>query len=88
MVVTPMLPADAQVLPSQYLDLPRPRKQKGGTLLASGRLTLEQHEAALANPALVRPRHCAACRVGGVHVHDRRERLLAGEVGGPGCTQC
>jgi hypothetical protein len=49
--------------------------------------TLEQHEAALANPALARPGHCAACKLGGLHVHERRERLFAGEVGGPGRTQ-
>ncbi len=82
-----LLPSDAQVLASPYLDRPRPRKQKGGTLLARHLTTLEQHEAALANPALAEQTCCAACKIGGLHMHDRRERLFRGEVGGPGRTQ-
>ncbi|MBV1904418.1 MAG: hypothetical protein KUG58_12365 [Marinosulfonomonas sp.] len=82
-----LLPSDAQVLHSPYLDRPRPRKQKGGTLLARHLTTLEKHQAALANPALAGQSCCAACKIGGLHMHDRRERLFQGEVGGPGRTQ-
>lgn len=56
-------------------------------MLARDLTTLEQHRAALANPALARPSQCHACKVGGLHVHERRERLFAGEFGGPGRTQ-
>ncbi len=80
-------PSDAQVTPSAYLDRPRPRKQKGGTVLARSLATFEQHQAALANPALARPSRCAACRLGVLHMHERRERLFAGELGGPERTQ-
>ena len=82
-----LLPSDARVLRSPYLDRPRPRKQKGGTLLARHLTTLEKHQAALADPALAGQSFCAACRTGGLHMHDRRERLFRGEVGGPGRTQ-
>jgi len=80
-------PSDAQILRCPYLDGPRPRKQKGGTLLARHLTTLEQHEAALANPALTKQTCCVACKIGRLHMHDRRERRFQGEVGGPGRTQ-
>ncbi len=82
-----LLPSDAQVLPGPYLDRPRPRKQKGGTLLARHLVTLEQHQSALAAPALFGLSTCVRCKIGRLHVHDRRERLFAGEIGGPGRTE-
>ncbi len=82
-----LLPSDASSLPRAYLNRPRPRKQKGGTLLARDVTTLEQHEAALGDPALFKLSRCGACKVGVVHVHDRRERIFAGEIGGPGRTE-
>jgi hypothetical protein len=80
-------PSDAQVVRRAYLDRPRPRKQKGGTVLARDVTTLEQHEAALADPALFKLSRCLSCKVGVLHVHDRRERIFAGEAGGPGRTE-
>lgn len=65
-----------------YLDQGRPAKQKGGTLIAKVQ-TLEEHEAALANPAMVRPSGCPRCRVAAVHVHERRRRVFRGEFEGP-----
>jgi hypothetical protein len=70
-----------------YLDEPRPSKQKGGTLLARGIRTLEEHEAALADPDKIRPPACPACLISWVHVHDRRDRVFRGEVDGPAGTQ-
>jgi len=82
-----LLPSDAQVVRGPYLDRPRRRKQKGGTVLARHITTLEQHEAALADPALFELSDCLSCKVGRLHGHDRRERIFAGEVGGPGRTE-
>lgn len=82
-----LLPSDARSLRREYLDRPRPRKQKGGTLLARDVTTLEQHEAALADPARLKLRCCGACEIGRLQVHDRRERLFAGELDGPGRTE-
>lgn len=71
-----------QLPTTPYLDRPRPRKIgdkfKGGTLIATGIVTLDDHAAALANPDLVRPRECGACRSPLLHVHDRRTRKLDG----------
>lgn len=71
-----------QLPPTPYLDRPRPRKIDdkyiGGTLIAAGVVTLEQHVAALANPDLERPQRCSACGCSRVHVHERRTRLLDG----------
>jgi len=69
--------------PVTYLDRPYPRKQKGGTLLARGVRTLEEQLRALADPDRVRPAVCPTCRAHGMHVHERRERVLAGEINGP-----
>ena len=80
-------PSDAQVVLRGYIDRPRPRKQKGGTVLARDVTTFEQYEAALADPALFKLSRCLSCKVGVMHVHDRRERIFAGEVGGPGRTE-
>lgn len=71
-----------QLPTTPYLDRPRPRKIgdkfKGGTLIASDIVTLDEQAAALANPDLVRPRECAACGSPRLHVHDRRTRKLDG----------
>jgi hypothetical protein len=71
-----------QLPPTPYLDHPRPRKiddkYKGGTLIATDIRTLAEHEAALANPDLARPRDCGACDSQTLHVHDRRTRKLEG----------
>lgn len=71
-----------QLPPTPYLDRPRPRKIGdefvGGTLIATGIVTLDDHAAALANPDLVRPRECAACLWRSLHVHERRTRKLDG----------
>lgn len=82
-----LLPSDAQVVRRAYLDRPRPRKQKGGTVLARHITTLEEHEAALADPALLGLSGCLSCQLGLLHGHDRRERIFAGEVGEPGRTE-
>lgn len=74
------LPPSARNCPCAYLDRPRPRKQKGGTIIARNVRTLEQHQEALRNPDRVRPERCATCKVGGLHVHERRSRVLAGEI--------
>jgi len=70
-----------------YLDRGRPAEQKGGTLLAPELRTLQEHEAALADPDLVRPSVCLRCRVARVHVHERRGRVFRGEVKGPAGTE-
>ena len=71
-----------QLPPTPYLDHLRPRKHGdkyvGGTLIAAGIVTHEQHAAALAEPDLERPQQCAACDCPHVHVHERRTRLLDG----------
>lgn len=71
-----------QLPTTPYLDRPRPRKRGdnyvGGTLIAEEIVTLEQHDAALANPDLIRLEACAACNWPVVHVHDRRTRKLDG----------
>jgi hypothetical protein len=71
-----------QLPTTPYLDRPRPRKigdkYVGGTVIAAHVVTLAQHEAALANPDLVRPRECAACKWPTLHVHERRSRKLDG----------
>jgi hypothetical protein len=79
--------ADAKMCFHPYLDRGRPAKQKGGTLLAPEIRTLQEHEAALANPDLVRPSACLRCRVARVHVHERRGRVFRGEVKGPAGTE-
>lgn len=70
-----------------YLDRPRPSKQKGGTLLAREIRTLEAHEASLADPDKIRPPSCPKCLISALHVHDRRDRAFRGEVDGPAGTQ-
>ena len=67
----------------EYLDRPYPRKQKGGTVIARQVRTLEEHLLALADPDRVRLTGCMQCKIGRLHVHERRERVLAGEVEGP-----
>ncbi len=75
-----------QLPTTPYLDHPRPRKISvdgedqyvGGTLIAAHIVTLEQHEATIANPDLVRPSMCFACAWSVLHVHDRRTRKLDG----------
>lgn len=69
--------------PSAYLDRPYPRKQKGGTVIARRVRTLEQHLRAMADPDCFGLDACLRCKVGRLHVHDRRDRVLAGEVEGP-----
>ena len=71
-----------QLPPTPYLDHPRPRKSGdkfvGGTLIAAGIVTPEQHAAELAKPNHERPKQCAACMCPRVHIHERRTRLLDG----------
>lgn len=75
--------ADAKMCCHPYLDRGRPAKQKGGTVIARHIRTLEEHEAALADPDAVRPPGCLRCRVAAVHVHERRHRVFQGETDGP-----
>ncbi len=79
----PLGSADAKMCFHPYLDQGRPAKQKGGTVLARHIQTLEEHEAALADPDRVRPQRCLRCRAAAVHVHERRHRVFQGETGGP-----
>jgi hypothetical protein len=71
-----------QLPPTPYLDRPRPRKigdnYRGGTVIATNIVTLEEHDAALANADLIRPRDCGACDSRVLHIHDRRARKLDG----------
>ncbi len=83
----PLSSADAKKRLHPYLDRGRPAKQKGGTLLASEIRSLQDHEAALADPDQVRPSVCLRCRVAAVHVHERRNRVFRGEVEGPSGTE-
>jgi hypothetical protein len=75
-------PAAGALPTPAYLDHPRPRKNgdkfRGGTVIDPRIKTLDDHTAALANPDLIRPRECAACRCPVLHVHDRRTRNLDG----------
>ena len=86
-VKKPLSSADAKKCQHPYLDRGRPAKQKGGTLLAPELRTLQEHEAALANPDMVRPSPCQRCRVAAVHVHERRRRVFRGEAEGPPGTE-
>ncbi len=83
----PLRSADAKMCLHPYLDRGRPAKQKGGTVLAPEIRTLQEHEAALANPDLVRPSPCQRCRAAPVHLHERRTRVFRGEVEGPPGTE-
>ena len=74
-------PAGARECACAYLDSPRPRKQKGGTVIARGVRSFKEHEATLLEPERVRPESCLSCGIGHLHVHDRRERIFGGEVG-------
>lgn len=47
-------------------------------MIAAHIVTLAQHEASLANPDLVRPHDCSACKWPILHVHERRSRKLDG----------
>lgn len=71
-----------QLPTTPYLDRPRPRKIgdkfRGGTLIATSIVTVDDHATVLANPDLVRPCECAACHWPVLHVHDRRTRKLDG----------
>jgi len=57
-----------------------PSSQKGGTLIIEGVDDLAEHERRLDSGAY-RPDGCPRCDQP-VHVHDRRSRLLAGDVAG------
>ncbi len=57
-----------------------PSSQKGGTLIIEGVDDLAEHERRLVQGAY-RPDGCPRCHQP-VHVHDRRPRLLAGDVAG------
>ena len=72
----------AKNYPCPYLDRPRPRKQKGGTVIARKVRTMEEHQEALVTPDRVRPGRCDRCRIGLMHVHERRSRVFAGEFEG------
>jgi hypothetical protein len=82
-VKKPLGSADAKMCCHPYLDQARPAKQKGGTIIAGEVRTLEEHEATLSNPELVRPQACLRCRAAAVHVHERRHRVFQGETDGP-----
>ena len=56
-------------------------------MLAREIRTLEEHEAALADPDKIRPPACPTCSISSLHVHDRRSRVFRGEVEGPAGTQ-
>jgi len=73
-------PAGARECTCTYLDRPRPRKQKGGTVLARHVRSVEEHEATLRDPDKVRHERCLSCKIGQLYVHDRRSRIYAGEV--------
>jgi hypothetical protein len=82
-VKKPLGSADAKMCCHPYLDRGRPAKQKGGTVIVKHIQTLEEHEAALSNPELVRPQACLRCCTAAVHVHERRHRVFQGETEGP-----
>jgi hypothetical protein len=56
--------------------LQRHRECKGGTLIAEDVTTLEAHRARVCAPDGYRPKACARCGFGVLHVHDYRGRTL------------
>jgi hypothetical protein len=69
--------------------LQRQRECKGGTLIAEDVTTLEAHQARVCDPDGYRPKTCARCGFGVLHVHDYRGRVLVayGSSGRPGATR-
>lgn len=62
----------------ECLTLSRKRKYKGGTLIAEGVRTLDEHRKRVADANLYRPERCPACEGCSLHVHDRLERRPRG----------
>lgn len=60
--------------PEECLTQSRKRKYKGGTLIADGVWTLEEHRRRVADADAYRPEQCGACEGATLHVHDRPER--------------
>jgi hypothetical protein len=60
--------------PQECLTQSRKRKYKGGTLIADGVWTLEEHRRRVADADAYRPEQCGACEGATLHVHDRPER--------------
>ncbi|MBI5536569.1 MAG: hypothetical protein HY898_27865 [Deltaproteobacteria bacterium] len=58
----------------------RKRKYKGGTLIAQGVRTLDEHGKRVADADLYRPEICPACEGSSLHVHDRLERHPRGLI--------
>ena len=65
------------------LDAGSPSSQRGGTLLAEGVRTLDDHQSALLDADCCRPKSCPTCRHGRMHVHDYRERKPKGDTDWP-----
>lgn len=61
------------------LTCPYPSSQKGGTLIAGGVTSLQEHEQLLRRPDVYRPKECKRCDCPSVHIHAYRERVLAAE---------
>lgn len=66
--------------PEPCLMLSRKGKYKGGTLIAEGVWTLEEHRKRVADADSYRPGVCQACDGTRLHVHDRLERHPRGLV--------
>jgi len=64
----------------ECLTLSRKRKYKGGTLIAEGVRTLDEHGKRVADANLYRPERCPSCEGSSLHVHDRLERHPRGLI--------
>lgn len=61
------------------LDRPRQSTQKGGTLIAEDVTDLATHQERICDPDGYRPSECPTCHHHGLHMHERRYRLLLGD---------
>lgn len=66
--------------PDTCLALPRGGRFHGGTVIALDVHDLAEHEQRLRRPDGYRPPACLRCGGSRLHVHDRRHRILVGEL--------
>ena len=61
--------------PEACLTTSRASRYKGGTLIAEGVWSVDEHERRLCSPDGYRPAACARCHGGRLHVHDYLAQL-------------
>lgn len=76
-VVVRVRPRRAAPSPDSCLVLPRRNRFHGGTLIALDVHELAEHERRLRLPDGYRPPACLRCGGNRLHLHDRRQRILA-----------